>query len=77
MLYITSLTLITNKLPIPLPIIALIIFSPLVANVLPIIKLPMTLRNLPIAANGLPLVPVGKDILMPALDAFGCYQDQD
>ena len=34
----------------------------MVANVLPIINLPMTLGNLPIAANGLPLVPIGNDI---------------
>ena len=34
----------------------------MVANILPIINLPMTLGNLPIAANGLPLVPIGNDI---------------
>ena len=45
-----------------LPIIALVISSPLVANVSPIINLPMTLGNLPIAAYGLPLVPIGNDI---------------
>ena len=33
---------------------ALVISSPLVANVLPIIHLPMALGNLPIAAYGLP-----------------------
>ena len=32
------------------------------ANVLPIMNLPMVLENLPIAANGLPLVSVGNDI---------------
>ena len=40
--------------------IALIIYSSLVANDLPIINLPMAMGNLPIAANGLPLVPIGK-----------------
>ena len=45
-----------------LPIIALVISSPLVANVLAIINLPMTLGNLPIAADGLPLVLIGNDI---------------
>ena len=45
-----------------LPIIALVISSPLVANVLPIIDLPMALGNLPIAGNGLPLVPLGNDM---------------
>ena len=44
-----------------LPIIALVISSPLVAIVLPIINLLMTLGNLPIAANGLPLVPIGNE----------------
>ena len=34
----------------------------MVANVSPIINLPMTLENLPIAANGLPLVPIDNDI---------------
>ena len=34
----------------------------MVANVLPIINLPMTLGNLPIAVNGLPLVPISNDI---------------
>ena len=34
----------------------------MVANVLPIINLPMGLANLPIAANGLPLVPMGNDM---------------
>ena len=41
---------------------ALVISSLLVANVLPIINLPMTLKNLPIATNGLPLVPIDNDI---------------
>ena len=36
--------------------------SPLVANVLPIINSAMALKNLPIAANGLPLVPIDNDI---------------
>ena len=45
-----------------LPIIALVISSPLVANVLPIINLSMILGNLPIAANGLPLVSIGNCI---------------
>ena len=39
----------------------MVISSPLVANVLPIINLPMALGNLPIAANGLQLVPIGND----------------
>ena len=34
----------------------------MVANALPIINLPMTLVNLPIAANGSPLVPIDNDI---------------
>ena len=34
----------------------------MVANVLPIINLLMALGNLPIAANGLPLVPTGNDM---------------
>ena len=34
----------------------------MVANVLPIINLPMTLGYLLIAVNGLPLVPIGNDI---------------
>ena len=41
---------------------ALVISSPLVANNLPFINLSMALGNLAIAANGLPLVPVGNDI---------------
>ena len=58
-----SLPMITNKFLIhPLPIIALVISSPLVASVLPIIKLSMALENLPMAANGLPLVPIHNDI---------------
>ena len=57
-LYITSLPMITNNLPI----ITLVISSPLVANVLSIINLPMSLENSAIAANGLPLVPIGNDI---------------
>ena len=40
----------------------MVIFSPLVANVLQIINLPMALVNLPIAANGLPLVPIANDM---------------
>ena len=40
----------------------MVISSPLVANVLRIINLPMTLENLLIAANGFPLVPIGNDI---------------
>ena len=36
--------------------------SPLLANVLQIINLPMALGNLLIAVNGLPLVPVGNDM---------------
>ena len=39
----------------------MVISSPLVANVLPIINLPMALGNLPIAANGLQLVPIDND----------------
>ena len=54
-----------------LPIIALVISSLLVANVLPIINLPTTLENLPIASNGLPLVPVGNDMQAPALHGLG------
>ena len=34
----------------------------MIANILPIISLPMALRNLPVAVNGLPLVPIGNDI---------------
>ena len=34
----------------------------MVANVLPIINLPMALGNLPIAANGLQLVRIGNDL---------------
>ena len=41
---------------------ALVISFPQVANVLPIIDLPMVMENLPIAANGLPLVPIGNDM---------------
>ena len=37
----------------------------MVTNVLPIINLPMALGNLPIAANGLSLVPLGNDIQGP------------
>ena len=37
----------------------------MIANVLPIINLPMALGNLPIAANGLSLVPLGNDIQGP------------
>ena len=44
--------------------------SPLVANVLPIVNLPMALGNLPIAANGLSLVPIGTDIREKANDKF-------
>ena len=40
---------------------ALVIASPLVASVLPIINLPMALGNLPTSGNGLPLVPIGND----------------
>ena len=40
----------------------MVISSPLVANILPIINLPMALGNLPTAATGLPLVPIGNDI---------------
>ena len=40
----------------------MVISSPLVANVLQIINLPMALEKLPIAANGLPLVPIANDI---------------
>ena len=45
-----------------LPIIALVISSLLVANILPITNLPMPLGNLPIAANSLPMVPIGSAI---------------
>ena len=45
-----------------LPILSLVISSPLVVNVLPIISLPMAMGNLPTAAHGLPLVPIGDDI---------------
>ena len=45
-----------------MPVIELVIFSPLVANVLPIISLPMALGDLPIVANGLPLIPIDNDI---------------
>ena len=34
----------------------------MVANVLPIISLPMALGDLPIVANGLPLIPIDNDI---------------
>ena len=34
----------------------------MVASVLPIINFPMALGNLPTAANGLPLVPIGNGI---------------
>ena len=54
-IYITNLPMITNT---SLAIIALVISSPLVANVLPITNLPMVIENLPIAANGLPMVPI-------------------
>ena len=47
---------------ISFPIIELVILSPLVANVLPIINSAMALKNLPIAANGLPLVPIDNNI---------------
>ena len=40
----------------------MVISSPLAANVLPIINLPTTLGNLPIAANGLPLSSIGNGI---------------
>ena len=75
-LYITRLPMISNTLPIytSLPIIVLVIISPLVANVLPIINLPMALGNLPIAANGLPLVPIGNDMQRIA-DALYYYLD--
>ena len=58
---------ITNNLPMgnaSLPILSLVISSPLalVVNVLPIINLPMAMGNLPIAAKGLTLVPIGDDI---------------
>ena len=43
-------------------IIALVNSSPLVAHVLPITNLPMALGNLPIAANGLLLVPIGNNM---------------
>ena len=43
--------------PLSLPVIALLIFSSLTANVLPVINLPLAMGNLPIAANGLPIVP--------------------
>ena len=45
-----------------LPVIVLVISSPLVANVLPIINLPKLMENLPLAANGLPLVRIGNDM---------------
>ena len=47
-----------------LPILSLVISSPLVVNVLPIINLPMAMGNLPIAiaAKGLTLVPIRDDI---------------
>ena len=41
---------------------ALVISSLLVANVLPIINLLMAMENLPIAANGILLVPIGNDM---------------
>ena len=47
---------------------ALVISSPLVANILPITNLPMASENLSIAANVLPLVPIGNDIWDPALE---------
>ena len=40
---------------------ALVIASPLVASVSPIINLPMALGSLPTSANGLRLVPIGND----------------
>ena len=43
-------------------IIALVNSFPLVAHVLPITNLPMALGNLPIAANGLLLVPIGNNM---------------
>ena len=41
---------------------ALVISSPLVANVLQIINLSMALGNLPIAASGLLLIPISNGI---------------
>ena len=43
-------------------LLKIVFFFILVANILPIINLPTTLGNLPIAANGLPLVPISNDI---------------
>ena len=40
----------------------------MVASVLLIVNLPMALRNLQIAANGLPLVPIGNDICVGLLN---------
>ena len=48
--------------------VALVISSPLVANVLPIINLRMAMENLPIVGNGLPLVPIGNDMPKEAFD---------
>ena len=59
-LYISSLPMIINNSPIH-HYQSLVISSPLVANVLPIINLAMALGNLPISTNGLPLVPIGND----------------
>ena len=53
----------------------MVISSALVANILLIINLPMAMGNLPIAANGFPLVPisnnaqVASDLLHTACDS--------
>ena len=67
-LYITIFPMITNKLPIH------IITNHRIGNFLPIGSqcftnhhLPVALENLPIAANGLPLVPIDNDIQVKGL----------
>ena len=56
--------MITNKLRIHHYQIALVISSPLAADILPIINLPVEIGNVSIASSGVPLVPIGNDIKM-------------
>ena len=70
-LYIFSLPMIIYNLPIHHYQSKQVIASPLVANVLPIISLPMALGDLPIVANGLPLIPIDNDIWVGGGGAVG------
>ena len=73
-LYITHLPMITNKLPIQHYRNHIIgNFLPIGSQCFTIINLPMALGNLPIAGNGLPLVPTGSDIQVSLIFNLGMF----